>query len=482
VAVAAGVLAGVVLRVLVLRSGLGALDSDEAVAGLIVRHLIQGEPTTFFWGQAYGGTPGTIVHAPFVALLGTTPMALKTGALIVDAAATLLLFAIGRRVAGHRAGVIAALMFWVWPAAYVWWSTKERFLYWPGLALGLVVFLCALRIDEDADRRWDWLILGAAAGVGWWATPQILFFAVPAAVWLAVRHIALWRRWSLTVIAAVVGALPWLVYNARHGMPSLVFPPQPSDQGYFGHLNGMVRKAVPVGLGLRTPYTEQWLGGRAIAVLYLVAVVAVAVQLVRTRSRPFMLIAGALVVFPFIYAISPYTWFTADGRYVLFFIVMATIPLAMTVAHRPVVAGVVVAGLFVLTCFGLRAMNGHTDPFAPDVAVPHRIGRLVTTLDREGITRVFTDYWIAYRLTYETDEEVIAAPVSADRRPAYQDAVRRDPDPAWVVVAGSARIDGFEAALRERQVGFRRIRAGAFLVYDLDRRVLPEELPAEVLP
>ena len=113
VAVAAGVLAGVVLRVLVLRSGLGALDSDEAVAGLIVRHLIKGDPTTFFWGQAYGGTPGTIVHAPFVAVLGTTPMALKLGALLVDAAATLLLFAIGRRVADHRAGVIAALMFWV---------------------------------------------------------------------------------------------------------------------------------------------------------------------------------------------------------------------------------------------------------------------------------------------------------------------------------------------------------------------------------
>ena len=484
-AVGLGVLAGIVLRVLILRSGLGALDSDEAVAGLIVRNLIQGEPTTFFWGQPYGGTPGTIVHAPFVAVLGTTPIALKLGAMLVDAAATLLLFAVGRRVAGHRAGVVAALMFWVWPAAYVWWSTKERFLYWPGLALGLVVLLTALRIDEEPDRRRDWILLGLATGVGWWATPQILFFSVPAAIWLATRHLARWRGLLLAGVATVVGALPWLVYNLRHDWASLDFPPQPFDESYADHLVGLVRKAIPVGLGLRVPYTQLWLGGRWIAVLYVLAVAAVAVVAVRQlrrRDRPFALIAGALLLFPFIYAVSPYTWFTADGRYVLFLIAMATIPLAMAVAGRPVVASAVVAGMFVLTCFGLRAMNGHTDPFAPDVPVPQRIGMLVAVLEREDMDRVFTDYWVAYRLTYETDEQIIAAPVTGDRRPEYRDAVRRDPDPAWIVVKGSARVEPFEDALRARGAGFRRIPAGQFLVYDLDRRVLPEDLPAEVLP
>ena len=48
--------AGILLRVWVYRSTLGIPDSDEAVVGLMARHILHGQITTFFWGQAYGGS------------------------------------------------------------------------------------------------------------------------------------------------------------------------------------------------------------------------------------------------------------------------------------------------------------------------------------------------------------------------------------------------------------------------------------------
>ena len=47
---------GIVLRVWLLRSDLGALDADEAVWGTMARHVLDGEIGAFFWGQGYGGT------------------------------------------------------------------------------------------------------------------------------------------------------------------------------------------------------------------------------------------------------------------------------------------------------------------------------------------------------------------------------------------------------------------------------------------
>ena len=64
----------------------------------------------------------------------------------------------------------------VWPASFVWWSTKDRGFYWQILVLGLAVFLAALRLVERPERRWDAAWMGLAAGLGLWESPQIAFF------------------------------------------------------------------------------------------------------------------------------------------------------------------------------------------------------------------------------------------------------------------------------------------------------------------
>ena len=55
-AIALAAVAGIVLRVLSLRGGFGATDSDEAIWTLMSRHVLDGEFPVYFWGQGYGGT------------------------------------------------------------------------------------------------------------------------------------------------------------------------------------------------------------------------------------------------------------------------------------------------------------------------------------------------------------------------------------------------------------------------------------------
>jgi 4-amino-4-deoxy-L-arabinose transferase-like glycosyltransferase len=477
------VIAAVALRVWVLAGPIGATDSDEAVVGLIGRHALDGEFRTFFWGQSYGGTPAVAITAVLFALLGSSVLTLKLAPLLATAATLVLMWRVGVRTFGARAALLATLMFAVWPGAYVWWSTKERLFYWPGLALGLVILLTALRVAERPNRWLDWAVMGLATGLGWWATPQIVFFAFPAVVWLIVRDRRMLLRLPMAGVTALIGAAPWLRVNLRQDFISLQIPPQPSSDGYLDHLQHLVARGIPTALGLRVAYTGRWLLGAVAVVAYVVLLVVLFRSMAR-RPRSGSLVALVVVLFPFIYAISPYTWFVGEGRYVLFLAPFLALLLAHALSDAPVgVGAAAVAACLIVSVAGLLEMRGVTEPFAGNVHVPRRIDPVVRTLERERVSRVFANYWIAYRLSFETDEHVIATPSTGARRyQPYEAAVRGARAPAWVFVDGQVSIRHFVAEMRRIAVPYRRVETRDFVVFLPARRVVPEDIVADALP
>src|SRR3954470_5996486 len=54
-----------------------AFDSDEAVEGLMARHVLRGEFPAFFWAQAYKGVPEVYASAGAFAVFGPTVTVLK---------------------------------------------------------------------------------------------------------------------------------------------------------------------------------------------------------------------------------------------------------------------------------------------------------------------------------------------------------------------------------------------------------------------
>jgi hypothetical protein len=102
-------------------------------------------------------------------------------------------------------------------------------------------------------------------------------------------------------------------------------------------------------------------------------------------------------------------------------------------------------------------------------------------LAEAGITRAFADYWIAYRLTFETDEEVIVATSGKGRYQRYDDLVRAEPVPAWIFVDGSVFESRFEAELNRLGIPFTTTEAGGFTIYQPSERVLPESIAPETL-
>ena len=94
---------GLALRIWTYRNAAGVPDSDEAVVGLMVRHILHGEFTTFFWGQAYGGSQEALLTAPVFAVFGSSWLALRIVPLLLSAVAALVVWRVGLRLMSERA-------------------------------------------------------------------------------------------------------------------------------------------------------------------------------------------------------------------------------------------------------------------------------------------------------------------------------------------------------------------------------------------
>ena len=97
---------------------------------------------------------------------------------------------VARTVLDLPLAALGAALTWVWPYAATWNSVREIGFRGATLCCGLVLVLCALRVYQHRAGPATRVVLGLAAGAGWWASPEIAYFVLPAVVLLA----ASWDR------------------------------------------------------------------------------------------------------------------------------------------------------------------------------------------------------------------------------------------------------------------------------------------------
>ena len=96
---------------------------------------------------------------------------------------------------------------------------------------------------------------------------------------------------------------------------------------------------------------------------------------------------------------------------------------------------------------------------------------------------MWTNYWAAYRITFESGGTILAAPIpleDADRVATIQDAVRTSPDPAVVLLP--PRDACFRAALVEHAEPYSESRSGAFAVFYKLPELLRDVVRSGALP
>src|SRR5437763_15115923 len=105
VGLAALLLVGLAFRLAIIASPLGEIDGDEAVVGLMARHIaFAGERPVFYWGQPYLGSLEAFTAAPLFRLFNSSTELLK----LVPTAYSLGFLALSMDLARRMFGPFAA--------------------------------------------------------------------------------------------------------------------------------------------------------------------------------------------------------------------------------------------------------------------------------------------------------------------------------------------------------------------------------------
>lgn len=466
--VALGLIVAAGLRIRILSGPLGAVDMDEAVSGLMARHFLHGHLSVFFWGQTYGGSQEAMASAVSFAVLGSGRIALKVVPMLGCACSSWLVWRIGRRTVGEPQARIAAVLFLLGPAFFVLRSTRAYGFYATGLLVCSAVLLAVLRLRErqsTVELAW----LGFAVGVGWWATPQVVFVAVPALLWLAARAPGLLRRAHIALLGAVAGSAPWLLWSAAHHWASLQANVVAADNTYGSHLRHFFNPLLPEALGLRVPYSAEWIPSRVVGIVAYAALLGGFGVLLWKRPPRMELLLVVAVAYPFLFAVSPTSFYTGEPRYLYLLSPVLALLLAGVLA-TPVRQLGCLALVTALSVVALGRIDVD-DPLNPR----SRLDPLIAVLDSRHVDRVFAPYRIAYRLTFDSNERIVATPLDVVRSRSLDGSVRASPLPGYVMLDGSAEQVRLASFLT--QTGSLRddVRVGPFHVYVPTARLLPEQ-------
>lgn len=149
--------------------------------------------------------------------LGRDPIAVAVVQIGLDVLTTLMLFWIGRRVAGEAVGLLAAAFYGFYP-----------YLLYQNLTLndtGIFIFLLTAGIVAGYKARdtrdWRWAVtLGVAFGLGA-LTKTLIVLVLPLLTWWWWRRVGFRAAVTLSVVsglALVAVVAPWVIRNSRlHG-------------------------------------------------------------------------------------------------------------------------------------------------------------------------------------------------------------------------------------------------------------------------
>lgn len=192
-------------------------DSDQAVEGLMARHVLRGEFPVFLWGQHYKGVPEVYLAGGVFALAGSNVVALKAVTLACFVAFVCLQFRLVEELMSRPIAWLAVVFTVASPPSLVFWSLSANAEIVMTLLAGAVMGL-ALERWRRSRSMVACGVASLAAGFGLWVHQYIVYylasFAVAAALgwsnraerlrqFAAAREFPAWLRAIFYVVLAV---------------------------------------------------------------------------------------------------------------------------------------------------------------------------------------------------------------------------------------------------------------------------------------
>ena len=500
---------GVGLRLAYLIHLLPVCRADEAVFGLMTKHLLEGkELPIYLYGAHYAGALICYLAAiPFL-LFGISMPVLKLTTYLFTLPTILLIYFLGRAMGDRRVAALSALFFAVPPFLITWVGQYAGGGYPETLFFGTcTLFLVHRLLSKENSPRQEvrvMALLGFLNGIGTW----ILFSMIPytLTVWTLIpfkkTKTPLKKLFAVFLSFYAVGILPMVIYNVQHPLATFmrlgadVMTLERSEISGKGGSELLSLGLSKSGLKLlKLPKAvfqvmrniwvmmrmEPSLGGMAtiwdillamaIGFSFLMTVVSARKNFTKNPLSLPLTLVGWMVLF---LAVTGLT----KTRYVSFMYPALAVLFAFSILQWASKRWIAISlGAVFLSANIVNHLIALKTPESED-----RFGELVAFLSQKGLKYGYTDYVTAYPIVFLTREGIIASPVAGplnvERVPSYTREVDQAKEVFFVFDRSSNASERFEGSLKSRRVSSKREDVLSHSVYyAFSKRIYPRELP-----
>ncbi len=507
------------------------IESDEAIVGLMAKHINEGaEVPIFYYGQNYLGSLEALLVSGSFELFGISNQSLKLVPFLISLVFVAVTYFLAKDYTTRYGARVASLLAAVAPQFLTLWSVKARGGFIELVLIGSLSLLVANRVIWKTTT-FKLCLLGLLLGLGWWVNNQIIFYAV--AIYALASLVLLYREGFWPVVGAtvmcglffVVGSLPFWYENVTStprfgsfktlfgGTAEAIEESSAENPGFKGrvsefysevfleHFDGLTTEALPILLGGRRAWSVvDFLPNSSLVAigLYLVALTFYVFRWLRLRVArsndteddsyvpPFSLPLLFILSVGLIFCLSQFGWLSQSPRYLLpiYSVLFIVVGVAAAEIRRylGIISSSVFVGAFILLNLASNYVNS-TDslrdgivyqvhlPGEPMVYEGERVSRshdeLYEWLEKHDYNHIITNYWIGYRVAFETREQVTFSRFDQPgtiRIPEYERARGvREEDVYVLVPAQSVKV---KSELAARGFTFRETEVGGYVILD----------------
>jgi hypothetical protein len=194
------------------------VHSDEAIIGLMGKHILEGRYFPFYmYGQPYnaGAAWEAYLAAVAFAFFGVSVISLKSCIVALSLVSLFLFYQMCLAVYEQRAAVLATIVFAITPSL-LRWHFQVRGYSWYFLAIPALTLLF-LSIESTPNRRWPlFLLFGIVSGLSIWSLELGITFDIALWILLLLRRNLSLKNALVAVGGFLLGYAPAITFNLTH--------------------------------------------------------------------------------------------------------------------------------------------------------------------------------------------------------------------------------------------------------------------------
>ena len=529
----------IVISILILATGIKSFllirgvvpfNSDEAIVGLMARHILMGELPLLFYGQAYMGSLDAFLVALFFLMFGQKVLLIRIVQIILYLLVIITTMLIIETAHSSRKMAIVAGLLLAFPTVNMTlYTTASLGGYGEALLFGNLTLLSGIWIwrllEINSNSFLDGypkilpltIFWGFIAGVGFWTNAITGVYSIPIALILGYRIIKVVKSIKIILIVFVsatlgflTGSLPWWIYAIQNGWTTslkelfggaIQNTSMTSFQAIFDHLINLVLLGIPVIFGFRPPWEIWWLllpilpfalfGWGYIFYLW-------AKKISKTNHLAYLDLSIIGIFSTSVIGLI-FTPFGNDpsGRYFLPITIIFTfiaVDAIVNMTRRKLIQ-FIIPGLLIIYQLGgiIQSSNryppGITTQFFSVSVIDHRYDdELIRFLKNEGEYNGYTNYWVSYPLAFLSEETLIFIPSLPyhldlnytprdNRYQPYVERVQNANRVAYILTNNPPLEDKMRKGLQYLNITWKEETIGDYLIfYKLSKIVRPAEI------